>query len=67
MTIQIECDNCGEDLTYSRGAYSHSLVLKDSEYGPDSDFIYDVFIYPLLEEDKHFCGFGCLKKWMEND
>lgn len=67
MAIQIKCDNCGRDLSYSNGGYDHCLILKDREYGPDSNIIIDYYIYPLLDEDKYLCDFGCLKKWMEKE
>ena len=63
--IKIFCDNCECDLTYSGGSYDHCLCLSDRHYGPDSDVIIDVYIHPLLDHEKFFCGFGCLEKWME--
>jgi hypothetical protein len=59
------CDNCEKDLTYSGGCIDHCLKLSDRHYGPSSDFVFDVYIYPLLKEDLFFCGFGCLEKWIE--
>lgn len=30
-------------------------------------FDLDYYWEPLLDEEKHFCGFECLKKWMEKE
>ena len=65
MTIKIICDNCKNDLSFSAGSYEHSLILKDRHFGPSTDMVYDFYFYPFLEEDKNFCGFACLKKWLE--
>ena len=63
--IKIICDNCNRDLTYSMGGYDHCLMLKDRKFGPNSSIVLDYYMNPLLESDKFFCGFGCLKKWIE--
>jgi hypothetical protein len=63
--IKILCDNCDADLTYSRGGYDHCLCLKNRHFGPDSSAVVDYYMYPLLDADVFFCGFGCLEKWME--
>jgi len=65
--MKILCDNCESDLTYSRGGYDHCLILSDRKYGPYCDMIIDYYIYPIIDEDKFFCGIGCLKKWLEKE
>jgi len=67
MTIEtkITCDHCKKDLTYSSGGVDSSLVLTNRNYGPNSAVVLDYLINDLLQEDHHFCGFGCLKKWIE--
>lgn len=66
MSNKILCDYCNQDLTYSYGRFDHCLILKDRKYGPNSDAIIDCYICPIIDEDKYFCGKGCLKKWLEN-
>ncbi len=67
MTIKILCDNCSADLTYSMGGYDHCLCLKDREYGPQGNAVIDYYMRPLLEDEKIFCGFGCLRNWMNKE
>lgn len=62
--VKYICDACERDITYSQGGYEHSLILYDRKYGPDSNIIITYYMYPLLDEEKIFCGFGCLKKWL---
>ena len=64
---KILCNQCTGDLTYSMGGYDHCLTLKDRCYGPEGSAVSDYYMVPCLEEDKFFCGFGCLKKWIEKE
>ena len=63
--IKLLCDHCKTDLTYSRGGYDHCLRLSDRKFGPDSCAVADYYMEPLLDDEKIFCGFACLKKWLE--
>jgi hypothetical protein len=40
------------------------LCLKSESLSPINGVSVDVFIQSPLEEEKRFCGFGCLKKWI---
>jgi hypothetical protein len=64
-TIQIKCDGCDHDLTYSKGGYDHCLVLEDREYGPNSQVVLGYMTYPEIQNDCYFCGIKCLKKWIQ--
>lgn len=67
MACKILCDHCERDLTHSGGIIDHCLVLTDRNFGPNDGIVIDVYIYPLLDEPKYFCGFGCLNKWNEKN
>jgi hypothetical protein len=60
-----KCDNCMHDLTESHGITNYYLVLSMDRSKDVSTVTYGIFIYPLLERTHHFCGFGCLKKWLD--
>lgn len=64
---KIHCDNCGNDLTNDNGIDDYRLQLQCQKLPYGSNVRISVYVYPLLEEDKHFCGFGCLKKWMDKE
>lgn len=66
MGIEIKCDECRTDLTYSGGSYCHCLHLKNRKYGPKDGHIIDVYFHPIINEDKYFCDLNCLKKWLED-
>lgn len=62
---KILCDNCDNDLSESDGITKYRLHLSCERAPHTGGMVLDVYIYPILEEDKHFCGFVCLKKWIE--
>lgn len=39
------------------------LLLKSENLPTKNGISIDVFIQPPLNEEKRFCGFGCLEKW----
>lgn len=60
----IFCSHCKIDLTHTGGPRDHSLRLSDRQYGPPDGWpTIDVLIHPIIEEDYHFCGLGCLTAW----
>ena len=63
------CDFCNSDLTHDHGcdAYKLTLSCERLPVNPESQIRYDVLICPILNCDYHFCGLGCLKKWVEKD
>lgn len=58
------CSSCNRDISHSP-CYDHILCLSDTSIGPKNEWVVDVLIMPLLEEDHYFCGFSCLKTWIE--
>lgn len=64
------CDFCKNDLTYSYHQDGYFLTLKNTlkmRESVDSNGLrmeYAIMVSPILKEDLHFCGFDCLKKYL---
>ena len=63
----IICDSCEvellEDTPYPA---KYAIELSNINVNTNSSGIsYSVVVRPLLEDTLHFCGFACLKEWME--
>lgn len=63
--INITCDNCKKDLNFSDGFTKYALKLSCSALPHNEGYVLDVYVYPPIENDLHFCGLGCLKKYLE--
>ncbi len=66
--IKYYCDFCNCDLTDSNGGSRWRLKLSNDVMNENSSMTtFDIFWIPPIEDDKdkYFCGFGCLKKWLE--
>lgn len=63
--IKIFCDNCSNEITYSYGCQNYCLKLSNHTMPNYSSITCDIMIYPPIDSTKHFCGLGCLKKWLE--
>lgn len=64
-----ECAFCG-DKNFRRMSPDISdwcLVLKSEHLSPLNGISIDIWIEPPLKEEVRFCGFGCLKKWLEKN
>lgn len=62
--IKITCDGCGQDITSTQYAYEFNLSLTATPRINDSGFSFDMGLNQSIDEQKDFCGLGCLKKWM---
>lgn len=59
------CEHCKSDLTHSDGIAKYRLELS-AKYCPHTDApIYGLYMCPPINEDKHFCGLGCLREWLK--
>ncbi len=65
MNIKYGCDFCNDDLTYSSGVTKYRLTLHSQHLPHDNSLTMDIYIYPPIECDKHFCGLECLSEWIE--
>lgn len=65
-TINIKCDGCENDLIVNirHPVYRLKLTSIDTAINNGGPTL-DVLILDPLKEDKHFCNFKCLKKWIE--
>jgi hypothetical protein len=65
---KITCDNCDQDLTYTGNSVDYRLKLMDEPMSiePGISMVTDMMRYPSLKNgSRHFCGLGCLKKWVD--
>ena len=61
---EILCSFCGHDLTISSNSIDYRILLKRENIPPCDGAVTDMAVYQEIEEDKHFCGLGCLKEWI---
>ena len=66
---QVTCDFCQKDLTYASNCVEYRLVLASEAkpHAPGGGAVTAMMIYPLLDSDAHFCGWTCLKKWINKE
>lgn len=66
ITKSCKCDHCGQELiTHSNYPANYSLQLSAFNANINSGgMIYDAYIIPPIDGDKHFCGFVCLQHWL---
>jgi hypothetical protein len=66
IEYKVTCDNCQRDLTSLEGHSSMQRLALNAEYIPNSAGVdYGVYWVPDLERSHHFCGLGCLSKWLQ--
>lgn len=58
-----ECKYCQRDLSTCGPVMDYRLVLKCESIPIDGATV-DVYMQPPIESDLYFCGFGCLKQWV---
>jgi hypothetical protein len=65
---KVTCDGCGDDITYAVGMAEQSLalVLRHRRVKDHNAPVHCAVVYPLIDETKHFCGFDCLRKWLDS-
>jgi hypothetical protein len=61
--IQVFCDGCKRDITTTGNSIDYRLVLKSEIIPSGGGSVTDMLLYPIIEEDVHFCGLNCLKIW----
>lgn len=67
-TIKITCDSCNRDLTFTSNSVDYCLHLADKRIESYDGAVTDMMIFPSLKrEGYHFCGVGCLKKWVNDE
>lgn len=63
---KIICDYCQNDLFDEIHSYGYYLSLEVRRH-KTSGVVFDVMLIPPIDQDKHFCGLGCLKQWLDKD
>jgi hypothetical protein len=66
ISKKITCDNCQADLTYTNNYMEWYLTLGTAAKEKKANVSYLMNIEPILRQQKQFCGFECLKQWIEN-
>lgn len=61
----IICDCCKLPLNESSGVISYRLDLSSKMLLPVDVLMMDINIHPDIDKDMHFCGIGCLQRWLE--
>ena len=66
MTKSCKCDHCKQELiTHSGYPANYSLQLSAIDTNVHSGgVVFDVYVVPPIDSDKHFCGFVCLQQWL---
>jgi hypothetical protein len=62
-SVKIICDNCGRDLTITGNSIDYRLALMNQSIPSRGGAVTDVMVYPPLDSDKYFCGWGCFCEW----
>lgn len=65
---QFTCDMCGKDLTASQCNPSYRLALSCEVIPTERGFLGESMLYvtPPLETSSHFCGWYCLRDWLQS-
>lgn len=61
----IKCDNCSVDLSLTSNSVDYRLTLKNEHIPCHEGVVSDMYIRPIILHNMHFCGLGCLSKWLE--
>ena len=68
---KITCDGCGALLSaVTQYPHIYGLSLQCADYKIRSEGVwaeYAIFMYPPIESPKDFCGFKCLKEWINKN
>lgn len=65
--IEINCDGCGHDLTYTGNCVDYRLVLGNESKPtyPGARAVTAMGISPPVDRAHHFCGLDCLDHWRD--
>ena len=68
-TVQVTCDGCGNDLTYTANCEDFRLALVNERVPlpPGDGVAYSMGAYPAIKTDAHFCGVECLRSWLDSE
>lgn len=63
-THKITCDHCGRNLSSTSNCIDWRLALRNEEIPSRDGMVTTVMRYPAFDRDHHFCGIGCLVRWI---
>jgi hypothetical protein len=64
---EITCDSCKRNISFTGNSIDYRLALINEKIPSRGGAVSDMYMLPLIEDNAHFCGLGCLKKWINND
>lgn len=74
QTIEVFCDNCGTDLTYTGNCEDYRLVLGSQPKAPwyvkegrSGGAVTAMAIPDPMPLPRHFCKRACLKDWLAEE
>ncbi len=63
---RINCDLCGCDLSITGNCMDWRVLVKSEAISPEvGAAVTDMWIDPPVAKNAHFCGLGCLQRWLE--
>lgn len=63
--IKVTCDYCNQNLTSTSNCIDWRIKISNDQIPCCGEFVTSMMIYePIDGGDKHFCGIGCMKKWV---
>lgn len=69
-TVEVHCDKCGEDITYTGNSVDYRIVLGSEsptpwymKEGKSGGAMTDMMIYDPFPKTMHFCNETCLAMW----
>lgn len=66
MRDRKHCEACKQDLSTTEGIMAWRLHLGSEPIPMQAGCAtVDVYVHPHIDKDCYFCGFGCLKKWVD--
>lgn len=65
--IEITCDACGTDLTFTTNCEDWRLVLANQSLPSRGGLVTLAAIYPAIKRTAHFCGIQCLRQWLDKE
>lgn len=58
-----DCDSCGRNMQHEN-LVMNALELENIHIGAKSTCVWDMYMEPLIDGKLYFCGFVCLKNWL---
>ena len=63
----ITCDSCDRKLGFSESITDYYLSLTCHTCENLTGASLDLYMCPPIDQQKHFCGLGCLRNWLDEN